>query len=159
MLETAAKAVAKAGLTGQIALAHGYAEALSPELFGAKVPFDEIVFSYSLSMIPDWKQALQAASASLAQQGRIHIVDFGDLRGMIGPARKALLGWLALFHVEPRVELLKVLENIARQDVDLRVLPGRYAFLLSGPGDRFAALGSAVAPQSQGADKTRIAGA
>lgn len=159
MLETAAKAVAKAGLTGQIALSHGYAEALSPELFGQSAPFDEIVFSYSLSMIPDWKQSLKAAAAALSPDGRIHIVDFGDLQGLAGPARKALLGWLALFHVEPRAELLNALENVSREGAYLRVLSGRYAFLLSCRGDGFSALRTPVAPQSQGADKTPISGA
>ncbi|HTT97693.1 MAG TPA: class I SAM-dependent methyltransferase [Rhizomicrobium sp.] len=159
MLETAAKAIARAGLSDQIALAHGYAEALTPALFGAQAPFDEIVFSYSLSMIPDWKQSLSAASAALSPPGRIHIVDFGDLAGLAAPARKALLGWLALFHVEPRVELLNGLENIAQASTHLRLLPGRYAFLLSAPGDAFATLGTPVAPQSQGAEKTRIASA
>jgi len=134
MLETAEKAVAHAGLIGQVELAHGYAEALSPNLFGETAPFTDIVFSYSLSMIPDWKQSLRAASAALAPGGRIHIVDFGDLQGLVTPARKALLAWLALFHVEPRVELLKSLENLAGQGAYFRVLPGRYAFLLSAPG-------------------------
>lgn len=145
MLETAAKAIGKAGLTEQIVLAHGYAEALSPALFGVAEPFDEIVFSYSLSMIPDWKQSLSAAAAALAPLGRIHIVDFGDLRGLVGPVRKALLSWLALFHVEPRMELLNALENVTRKDAHLRVLPGRYAFLLTSPGDGFVTLDGPVA--------------
>lgn len=134
MLETAANSVAKAGLTGQIPLAHGYAEALSPALFGETALFDDIIFSYSLSMIPDWKQSLRAASAALAPGGRIHIVDFGDLQGLAGPARRVLLWWLGLFHVAPRVELLKSLENLTGKSANFRVLPGRYAFLLSCSG-------------------------
>lgn len=134
MLETAAKSVAKAGMTGQIALANGYAEALSPGLFGETALFDDIIFSYSLSMIPDWKQSLRAASAALAPGGRIHIVDFGDLQGLAGPVRSALLSWLGLFHVEPRVELLEALENLTGKSAHFRVLPGRYAFLLSCSG-------------------------
>jgi len=129
MLETATKAVARAGLGERIALAHGYAEALAPAMFGASQGFDEAVFSYSLSMIPDWKAALAAADAALAPGGRIHIVDFGDLTGFAGPLRRALLAWLRLFHVAPRTELLGSLES---SPGDFQVLTGRYAFLFHG---------------------------
>jgi len=130
MLKTAAEAVHRAGLESRISLAHGYAEALSPAMFGETEAFDACVFSYSLSMIPDWKQSLSAASAVLAPNGRIHIVDFGDLNGLGRAGRALLLGWLSLFHVTPRVELLHTLE--AKSVGSLCLLPGRYSFLLTG---------------------------
>lgn len=145
MLQTAQAAVDRAGLGRQIVLAHGYAEALTPSLFGETAPFDDVVFSYSLSMIPDWKQSLRAAALSLSAGGRIHIVDFGDLEGLIAPARKTLLAWLRLFHVEPRVELLDGLERLAHADQNFRVLPGRYAFLLTCAGAGLLDIGSPVA--------------
>jgi S-adenosylmethionine-diacylgycerolhomoserine-N-methlytransferase len=83
-------------------------------------------------MIPDWKQALAAAARALAQGGRIHIVDFGDLAGLPGPARKMLLGWLGLFHVAPRLELLQLLEQSPGSAAALRLLSLRYAFLYQG---------------------------
>ncbi len=156
MLETAAQATARAGFGNQILLAHGYAEDLNPAMFGQTEPFDDIVFSYSLSMIPDWKQALSAATGALSPTGRIHIVDFGDLQGLVGPARKALLGWLALFHVEPRAELLAFLEKAVGKNANLQMLPGRYAFLLTCPRDGLSGIDEAVARQSQGEDKTRV---
>ncbi|HMF29388.1 MAG TPA: class I SAM-dependent methyltransferase, partial [Candidatus Cybelea sp.] len=58
MLKTAEASIARAGLGSRIRLAHGYAEALSPRLFGETKAFDLALFSYSLSMIPDWRQAL-----------------------------------------------------------------------------------------------------
>jgi len=129
MLETAAKAIRRAGLSQRIALAHGYAETLTPGMFARDGGFDEAVFSYSLSMIPDWKQALGAATAALAAGGRVHIVDFGDLTGFARPLRRALLAWLALFHVAPRTELLGSLESAPGE---FQVLTGRYAFLFRG---------------------------
>ncbi len=149
MLETAAQAIAKAGASGRIALAHGYAENLSSALFGETAPFDDIVFSYSLSMIPDWKESLRAARAALAPDGRIHIVDFGDLNGLVGPARAALLAWLGLFHVAPRAELLGVLEKSAGACERFALLPGRYAFRLSCRGQNLPAPTAAVASQAQ----------
>lgn len=133
MLETAAKSIARAGLSGRIKLAHGYAEALTPAMFALDRGFDEAVFSYSLSMIPDWKAAVAAANGALAQGGRVHIVDFGDLEGFARPLRRALLAWLGLFHVAPRTELLGSLET---SPGDFRVLTGRYAFLFHGPARR-----------------------
>ena len=105
----------RAGLANRIKLAIGYAEALSPAAFGETAPFDNILFSYSLSMIPDWKLALNAATGALSANGRVHIVDFGDLRILAGPARAVLRTWLELFHVAPRAELLSALEEAGRR--------------------------------------------
>ncbi len=134
MLSTAAQSLAQAGLTGEVKLIQAYAEALSPALFGETAPFDAVVFSYSLSMIPDWKQALRSASASLAPGGTVHIVDFGDLKGLGRPVEWALRTWLALFHVAPREELLTTLEVASRGELVL--LSGRYAFVLSGTAEQ-----------------------
>jgi S-adenosylmethionine-diacylgycerolhomoserine-N-methlytransferase len=129
MLKTAAEAVRRAGLETRIRLAHGYAEDLSPAMFGQTEAFDACVFSYSLSMIPDWKQALRSASAALSAAGRIHIVDFGDLTGLGRVGQAILQAWLRLFHVTPRAELLHGFEQNTPDS--LRLLPGRYAFLLT----------------------------
>ena len=136
MLETAKASLARAGLSDRVRLAHGYAEKLTPALFGERDSFDDIVFSYSLSMIPDWKGALDAARGALSPGGRIHIVDFGDLNGLARPARAALLAWLGLFHVEPRAELLRAFERSAARCERFTLLAGRYAFRLSAFGSR-----------------------
>jgi S-adenosylmethionine-diacylgycerolhomoserine-N-methlytransferase len=135
MLKTAQSSVVRAGLEDQMVLAHGYAEALSPTLFGEERPFDRAIFSYSLSMIPDWNQALRAAAGALSDDGRIHIVDFADFGGL-GPLGAATLNaWLRLFHVEPRRELIARLEPLASRNArDLKETPAfqvlalRYAF-------------------------------
>lgn len=136
MLKTAAQAVERAGLNDRIRLVHGFAEQASPALFGEDKPFDRAIFSYSLSMIPDWEQALSVAQSALSPAGRIHVVDFGDFDGLPRPLAGLLRRWLALFHVEPRVGLLKTLESTPAKTLsksnDLRILPGRYAFVWSG---------------------------
>ncbi|MGH8324432.1 MAG: class I SAM-dependent methyltransferase, partial [Steroidobacteraceae bacterium] len=131
MLRTAAASLERAGLGGRVRLVQAYAEALSPSLFGENQPFDDIIFSYSLSMIPDWKQALNAARAALSPAGCIHVVDFGDLKGLSHTAERILRGWLSLFHVAPREELLTFIEGQTKNSVagDLHILPGRYAFI------------------------------
>ena len=133
MLKSAAESVARAGLGDRIRLVHGYAENLTPASFGDDRPFDRAVFSYSLSMIPDWRQALAAAGRALNDTGRVHVVDFGDLTGLGRVGAACLRSWLALFHVEPRVAILHGVEQQTAEnkagDSQLWVSPARYAFL------------------------------
>jgi S-adenosylmethionine-diacylgycerolhomoserine-N-methlytransferase len=133
MLKSATESLARAGLADRVRLVHGYAESLSPALFGETRPFDRAVFSYSLSMIPDWQGALAAAGRALADSGAVHVVDFGDLTGLGRLGASCLRRWLALFHVEPRVEILHGVERLSAAksagDDELWVSPARYAFL------------------------------
>ena len=77
MLETARIADRRAGLGHAFILMQGLAEHLRPAQFGVE-SFENVLFSYSLSMIPDWRAALAAGSRSLSPAGRLHVVDFGD---------------------------------------------------------------------------------
>jgi S-adenosylmethionine-diacylgycerolhomoserine-N-methlytransferase len=133
MLKSAAESLARTGLSDRIRLIHGYAENLAPAMFGEDRPFDRAVFSYSLSMIPDWRQALAAAGRAIAETGHVHVVDFGDLTGLGRLGASCLRGWLALFHVEPQVEILHGVEHqlagTTTGDSELWVSPARYAFL------------------------------
>ena len=135
MLETAQAQLVRAGLAGRVNLTHGLAENLCPEAFGVE-RFDHALFSYSLSMIPDWRQAIVASAKALSDQGHIHIVDFGDLEKL--PGKGLLRAWLRLFHVTPRSELLKSLEGLSPEG--FRVFPGRYAFQLSAPKGKLGSL-------------------
>ena len=130
MLKTAGGALGRAGLSARITLAHGYAEALTPQTFGLHKPLNHIVFSYSLSMIPDWQGALAAAARTLAPDGLIHMVDFGDFASLPGPAEGLLRAWLHKFQVVPRDTLLQTLETGGkRPSRHVKVLPGRYSFV------------------------------
>jgi S-adenosylmethionine-diacylgycerolhomoserine-N-methlytransferase len=129
MLKTAGEAVARAGLADRIGLVHAFAEGLSPRLFGSDTRLDRALFSYSLSMIPDWRGALRAAAAALPAEGSIHVVDFGDLSGLGRPGAALLRKWLSLFHVEPRTEILSSIEQAGGMAGNLWISPGRYAFV------------------------------
>jgi S-adenosylmethionine-diacylgycerolhomoserine-N-methlytransferase len=102
MLTSAIAAIARAGLTSQVRVAHGDATAFDPKrLFG--IPeFDHVMISYSLSMIPDWRRVLGAAAARLKPGGRLHVVDFGRQERLPAIARTLLRQWLAMFDVTPR---------------------------------------------------------
>ncbi|NEI71263.1 methyltransferase domain-containing protein [Rhizobium lusitanum] len=76
--------------------------------------FDRVMISYALSMIPDWKSAIDAALDAVAPGGELHIVDFGQQEGLPGWFGALLKGWLRKFHVTPRADLLTVLEDKAQ---------------------------------------------
>jgi S-adenosylmethionine-diacylgycerolhomoserine-N-methlytransferase len=133
MLRTAEETVRGKALEARIALAHGLAEEMTPALFGLHQPFDRAIFSYSLSMIPDWRGALRSAAAAVKPGGHIHIVDFGDLKGLWPLLERTLRLWLWLFHVAPRDELLSAIEQSldGGDSPTLRLAKSRYAFILT----------------------------
>lgn len=132
MLRSAEVKIAGAGLTDRVALVQGFAERFDPRhAFGLDAPLDRIVFSYSLSMIPPWREAIDHALRSLRPGGRIHIVDFGEQAGLPGWFRRFLFRWLNLFGVHVRPELLDYLRELkdsGRADVEIRPIFRGYAF-------------------------------
>jgi S-adenosylmethionine-diacylgycerolhomoserine-N-methlytransferase len=95
-------------------LVHGLAESLDPAgQFGLDRPFDRVVFSYALSMIPDWPGAIERALAALRPGGTLAIVDFGDQHAWPEPLRRALRAWLRLFDVHPVDGLVRHLDTLA----------------------------------------------
>ena len=139
MLDTARRVVGRAGLAARIRLARGDATSFDPAwLFG--VPsFSRIFFSYSLSMIPEWRAALSQALAWLPAGGELHIVDFGGQERLPAWFRVGLRQWLERFHVAPRDGLEAELAMIAGRSGTLRCLErpyggyAQYAVFRRGP--------------------------
>lgn len=97
-------------------LAQADACAFDPDALFGVARFDHIVFSYSLSMIPDWQGALAEAQRHLAPEGQLHIVDFGDQADLPPWFKRALRAWLERFHVAPRDALPNRLPALADGD-------------------------------------------
>ncbi|MCV0424258.1 MAG: methyltransferase domain-containing protein [Roseibium sp.] len=114
MLETADRNIEKAGLSSQIQLIEG--DAGSPSATNALEvsAFDRVFYSYTLSMIPVWREALAAGCSRLAEGGRIHVVDFGQQGSLPGWFKRLLFSWLKSFHVTPRAGLEAELSNLAQ---------------------------------------------
>jgi S-adenosylmethionine-diacylgycerolhomoserine-N-methlytransferase len=132
MLETAAGSVARAGAEQKITLRPALAEDVDyRETFGLDEPFDVVFFSYALSMMPTWPQAIDAALANLKTGRTLYILDFWDQADMPRLFARGLKRWLAMFHVHFRPELL---EDLHRRDeageISLTVEPlmRRYAY-------------------------------
>lgn len=113
MLETARASVAKAGMADRLTLAQGDACAFDASALFGDATFDRVFISYALSMIPDWRAALDQAARCVAPGGRLEVVDFGQQEGLPALWRKALFGWLNAFHVSPRAELGSAIETVA----------------------------------------------
>ncbi len=125
MLKTAKATIARAGLTERVRIACCLAEELDPAgTFGLDASFDAILFSYTLSMIPDWGRAIDRAVAVLRPAGTLAIVDFSGQRRLPRWFRGLLRRWLACFDVTPRAGLPDRLRALAeREHGSLRVEP------------------------------------
>jgi S-adenosylmethionine-diacylgycerolhomoserine-N-methlytransferase len=132
MIDTAAKKAARSQLSEMIHLRQGLAEQLDAADWFKIRAFDRVFFSYSLSMIPTWPAALEAASNNLKPGGEIWVVDFWDQAGYPRPLAWLLTRWLALFHVHHRPELLQHLQKLqfdGRGTLTLEPVGYRYAYL------------------------------
>lgn len=113
MLETARKGLATHPCRERIRLAHADATSFDPVALFQRLAFERVFFSYALSMIPPWQQALDHAVRFVAPGGSLHVVDFGRGERLPRLANRTLRAWLAQFHVEPRDALEGELARIA----------------------------------------------
>jgi S-adenosylmethionine-diacylgycerolhomoserine-N-methlytransferase len=121
MLTSAISAISRHGLTKRIRVAHGDGTSFNPQVSFGIIRFDHVMISYSLSMIGDWRNVLQAAVSRLKPGGSLHIVDFGSQEHLPGITRTLLKRWLALFDVTPREDLERELSAMSRtSNADLK---------------------------------------
>lgn len=109
MLNSAIRAISRAGLAAQIRVAHGDATRFDPQSLFGTAQFDRIFISYSLSMIPQWRGVVDTAISLLAPGGELRIVDFGGQEHLPDAFRRLLRRWLSAFHVVPRDDLEAIL--------------------------------------------------
>lgn len=105
MLKTAQSNIDRKGLSKRIRLAQGDAGDYSAEAMFGIPTFDRIILSYTLSMIPPWREAIAASIRNLSPHGSIHIVDFGQCSELPASFKSGLYKWLDKFQVTPRANL------------------------------------------------------
>lgn len=143
MLKTASAKAARAGVGERIITMAGDAETFDACRSFQLHRFQRIMFSYSLSMVPDWQRALTNALDQLADDGSLHIVDFGEMEHWPGFARNAMQKWLARFHVAPPADMSETIKSLAAErglTTSARTLAGGYAVLIVVSGDLKAAV-------------------
>jgi S-adenosylmethionine-diacylgycerolhomoserine-N-methlytransferase len=111
MLKTARLSVDASGVSHLVKLETSLATDFSSEQFGLARPFDRLIYSYSLSMMDNWREALDYAFTQLRSGGTIHVVDFGDQAGLPAWFKRALATWLSQFHVRFRPEIRAYFEE------------------------------------------------
>ncbi len=132
MLETAEAKIDSARLRN-ITLANALADEFyyvnTFEMFDR---FDKIFFSYSISMIPAWRESIDNALRNLKPGGELFIVDFFDQKDLPRNFRNLLQKWLKAFHVQFWNDLLPYLNTLETKGLaKLQVTPlfKRYAFI------------------------------
>lgn len=113
MLATARARIVSAGLSDRIVLAQGDAAAFDAKTMFGTERFDRVVFSYTLSMIPPWREALMQGLAVTAPAGRLTVVDFDTQHGWPAMWRTLFTAWLTRFEVTPRHDLREEVTRLA----------------------------------------------
>jgi len=116
MLKTASASLARHGLGGRVVLRQGDATNFDPMPAFGEREFDRIVFSYALSMIPRWREALEHAARLLAPGGTLHIVDFGQCERLPRSFKRGLFAFLKHYTVTPRGDLEAAVRDIAARN-------------------------------------------
>ena len=132
MLATARAAVCKARLEQRVNFAQGDATDFDPQRAFGIPQFDRVFMSYTVSMIPDWRGAIEQAMRNAAPGGSLHIVDFGQQESLPRFFRALLFMWLGWFHVTPRADLREALVEIAASHgatLDFQPLHHGYSWL------------------------------
>ncbi|MBI1212831.1 MAG: methyltransferase domain-containing protein [Alphaproteobacteria bacterium] len=111
MLKTARLSIESSSVGHLVKLATALSTDFTSEQFGLARPFDRLIYSYSLSMMDDWREALEYGLTQLRPGGTIHVVDFGDQAGLPGWFKRALKSWLDQFHVRFRPEIRAYFEE------------------------------------------------
>jgi len=114
MLETARANAARSSHGKSILFAQGDATCFDPKAAFGIEKFDRVFMSYTISMIPVWKDAIADALRHVAPGGSLHVVDFGQQERLPGWFRSGLFKWLELFHVSPRADMQDVLAAAAK---------------------------------------------
>jgi S-adenosylmethionine-diacylgycerolhomoserine-N-methlytransferase len=101
--------------------------------FDLEKPFDTVFFSYSISMIPPWRESIENALKNLKPGGTLYIVDFYDQKELPKFFQKLLKGWLKKFHVQFWGDLIPHLKGLEKQGIgklDITPLYRRYALIV-----------------------------
>jgi S-adenosylmethionine-diacylgycerolhomoserine-N-methlytransferase len=132
MLKTAQNKI-KAKNLSNVVLKTALADDFSFEkTFELSKSFDAIFFSFSISMIPPWKESIENALDNLKSGSSFYIVDFYDQKHLPAWFQKILQIWLKQFHVKyPKdlIPFLKELERNGRGKLSVKSIFKSYSFI------------------------------
>lgn len=114
MLKTARHKVESSGFAHKVHLAQASASTFVPAVCFPHLtgPLDKIVFSYVLSISPDWKAYIHRALDVLAPGGALYVTDFGSEKSHAFLIRLFMKKKLGMFHVYCTSGLLDYLRTL-----------------------------------------------
>lgn len=115
MLQTARASLRRKGLDDRVMLRQGDATSFDAQAAFGEGQFDRVFFSYALSMIPRWQDALMHAAGMVAPGGSLHIVDFGQCDRLPQVFKSALFAFLAHYTVTPRADLEQSVRQVGER--------------------------------------------
>lgn len=117
----------------KIMATHGDAGLFDAENHFMVPGFDRVILSYSLSMIPEWKQALSNALSQVSDRGSLYILDFGDMERWPAITKFIMRKWLTQFCVTLRSDLVDYVRSLSGKHslkVTATNIAGGYAIIL-----------------------------
>ena len=108
-----ARSIARAGLSDRIDVYQADATAFDLSDLCGEAHVGRVFISYTLSMIPTWRQVLPKALEAVGPGGRLYILDFGQQEAWPRWFKAVLFAWLRQFSVYPRAELEPELTKLA----------------------------------------------
>lgn len=133
MLETAQRNIKSKSLTN-VTLKKALADDFTFDgTFDLQNQFDAIFFSYSISMIPPWKESILNVLRNLQNGKSLFIVDFYDQRDLSAWFRRLLQSWLKQFHVKFPNDLIPFLRELEQDKfgtLNLSSIFRSYAFIV-----------------------------
>jgi S-adenosylmethionine-diacylgycerolhomoserine-N-methlytransferase len=115
MLETARVSIARAKLSDRIVVHQADATAIDLSDLCGEAHVARVFISYTLSMIPLWRQVLAGAVEAIEPGGRLYVLDFGQQEAWPRWFKSVLFFWLGRFSVHPRAELEAELTRLAHR--------------------------------------------
>jgi S-adenosylmethionine-diacylgycerolhomoserine-N-methlytransferase len=129
MLEKAHKNICRAGLEHRIQLLHADSVKLDySHVLLLPKSYDRVFCSYTLSMIPDWTQALFLIAKLVKDNGSLHIVDFGEMNRLPSFIKLCIRQWLKIFHTKPRDNLASELNRLFESGFDYEISHPHYGY-------------------------------
>lgn len=122
MLRIARKKIKRRNLSN-VTLINSYADK-----FKMPVKADSILFSYSLSMIKNWKEALENAASNLKSGGKIVIIDFHKW-DRFDSLYKIWVKWLGINNVNISRGPIEFLKKYSRES-QINVMRSGYIYLM-----------------------------
>ena len=101
------------------------------ENYNLSIKFNAILYSYSISMVSDWKSSVMSSINHLKEGGRLVILDFYDFQGLGKVCERGITWWLNKNHVSVKRNYEEFLSSVFT-NLELKIFKLGYNFMAIG---------------------------